>query len=319
MHVGRSATADKTGSGSLLIDPSLLEASFKTSARIRVINHLFPAYMAALDGCLYPIESPEEMRRLIDDIYRDRSDLDFLGCARFWLTCDGRLQRGRRWCAAGAGVADADAAEAAVVAEMEEGGADAPRRWRRWRRSKIFRKSDSSGARAGGAADDDSSNGGATGGHDSGSETDGASDTSNDEGGFFKAGCGWGCGGCARRDDVILNPARGGGGSGSAVARRRQLRRRMRSNRAPSMGSTDNMDPLGDGKEDDPDATAASGGCGGGGGGGGGGSGGNRCQCCRGAGGEGVCSGAKGGAGPQWWWRGHAQKGMAFCMDIWNS
>ncbi|CAN0173977.1 unnamed protein product, partial [Phaeothamnion confervicola] len=52
MHVGSAAISDKTGSGSLLIDPSLLEASFKTSRTLKVLNHLFPAYLAALDGCL---------------------------------------------------------------------------------------------------------------------------------------------------------------------------------------------------------------------------------------------------------------------------
>ncbi|CAM9612691.1 unnamed protein product, partial [Phaeothamnion confervicola] len=104
MHVGRLAVADRMGSGSLLVDPSVLEASFKNSRRLKVVSHMFPAYTAALDGCLYPIESPDEMRRLVNDIYRDRADGEWFGCARYWLTCNGRLQRDA--CNAGGGRGD---------------------------------------------------------------------------------------------------------------------------------------------------------------------------------------------------------------------
>ncbi|CAM9503707.1 unnamed protein product [Phaeothamnion confervicola] len=105
VHVGRTAVVDKAGSGSLLIDPSLLETSFKTSRNYYLTSHLFDAYTRALDGCLYPsTDSPEEIRELVAEIYRHRGDGKWFGCARFFLTCGGRLFSPRRQCCEGGGI-----------------------------------------------------------------------------------------------------------------------------------------------------------------------------------------------------------------------
>ncbi|CAM9214391.1 unnamed protein product [Chrysoparadoxa australica] len=69
-HVGQCAVVDPAGSGSIVINPLIMERKFVTKNKTSVAAHLFPSYYRALEGCADPITTEEEVVSKIQAVIR---------------------------------------------------------------------------------------------------------------------------------------------------------------------------------------------------------------------------------------------------------